>query len=83
MVSNTSPGDKEVMQTVDRIVEVLEEATIEVGRSSRVASNRHRRSCMLWGYQRSCGFTPVIELIGSPRIGHDGVNPMNGLSPHE
>ena len=71
------------MQTVDRIVEVLEEAGIEVGRSSRLASNRHRRSCMLWGYQRSCGFTPVIELIGSPLIGHDGVNPMNGLSPHE
>ena len=29
MVSNTSPGDKEVMQTVDRIVEVLEEAGID------------------------------------------------------
>src|SRR5215510_6646355 len=38
--------------------------TVAVGRSSRLASNRHLRSCMLWGYQRSCRFTPVTELIG-------------------
>jgi hypothetical protein len=25
----------------------------------------------------------VIGLIGGPLIGHDGVNPMNGLSLHE
>jgi hypothetical protein len=38
---------------------------------------------MLWRYQRSCGFTPVIELIGSPIIGHEGVNPMNVFGLHE
>jgi hypothetical protein len=38
---------------------------------------------MLWGYKRSCGFTPKIVLVGSPIIGRYGVNPMNVFGFHE
>jgi hypothetical protein len=38
---------------------------------------------LLWGYKRSCGFTPKIVLVGSPIIGRYGVNPMNVFGFHE